>query len=378
MSKLHGLKRWLPNCTVPAACKGRSGPWHRPQLAMERGFALLLGLALVVGTANGAELPKAPFGAERGPGGQITLDVLTFNTFLLPVLPDSQDIRAPLMADHLKGYDVVLLQEAYSNRHREMVLDGLADDYPYQSEVLGRDRWLAQDGGVVILSKWPIEDQGERLFGPLCQSRDCWADKGVLYARINKLGRRFHVFATHLQSRSAGRAIRQQQMAIIRDFIDDLDLPEDEPVLIGGDLNTDRFTDEATGAFTRMLGILGAVLPGPPRSLSPAGRHTAGLWPVAQLTPAEASIGVARSLVDSLPTTREAVLPFVLAKNREQIDPCCMNRIVSLAALGFVEEGINVERQCEHLQPSVLSSRPCFLRAVPIEFQAVAIRVAQV
>ena len=41
MSTLHGLRRWLPNCTVPAACKGRSGPWHRPQLAMERGFALL-------------------------------------------------------------------------------------------------------------------------------------------------------------------------------------------------------------------------------------------------------------------------------------------------------------------------------------------------
>ena len=246
MSMLRGLRRRLPDC-------------------MERGFALLLGLALVAGTANGAELPKAPLGAERGPGGQITFDVLTFNTFLLPVLPDSQDVRAPLMAGHLKGYDVVLLQEAYSDRHRAMVLDGLADDYPYQSEVLGRDRWLAQDGGVVILSKWPIEDQGERLFGPLCQSGDCWADKGVLYARINKLGRRFHVFATHLQSRSAGRAIRQQQMAIIRDIIDDLDLPEDEPVLIGGDLNTDRFTDEATGAFTRMRGILEAVLPGPPR-----------------------------------------------------------------------------------------------------------------
>ena len=265
MSMLHGLRRWLPDCAAPAAGQGGARPRHRPQRALERGFALLLGIALVAGTANGAELPKAPSGAERGPGGQITFDVLTFNTFLLPVLRDSQDVRAPLMAGHLKGYDVVLLQEAYSDRHREMVLDGLADDYPYQSKVLGRDRWLAQDGGVVILSRWPIEDQRERLFGPLCQSRDCWADKGVLYARINKLGRRFHVFATHLQSRSDGRAIRQQQMAIIRDMIDGLDLPEDEPVLIGGDLNTDRFTDGATGAFTRMMGILEAVLPGPPR-----------------------------------------------------------------------------------------------------------------
>jgi endonuclease/exonuclease/phosphatase family metal-dependent hydrolase len=195
---------------------------------------------------------------------ELTLDVLTYNVFLLPVLPDSQSVRAPLMADELKGFDVVLLQEAYSDRHRAMVLRGLADEYPHRSQVLGRDRWLKQDGGVVILSRWPIETERELLFGQLCEGRDCWADKGALYARINKGGRRLHVFATHLQSGADARSTRERQMAAIRALIDELALPADEPVLIGGDLNTDRFGDAASGAFTRMLAILRAAQPDPP------------------------------------------------------------------------------------------------------------------
>jgi endonuclease/exonuclease/phosphatase family metal-dependent hydrolase len=206
----------------------------------------------------------APGQPRAEPARELTLDVLTYNVFLLPVIPDSQSLRAPLMADELKGFDVVLLQEAYSDRHRDMVLRGLADDYPYRSQVLGRDRWLKQDGGVVILSRWPIETERELLFGSLCEGRDCWADKGALYARINKEGRRIHVFATHLQSGSDARPTRERQMAGIRALIDELALPEAEPVLIGGDLNTDRFSDRATGAFTRMLAILGAVQPDPP------------------------------------------------------------------------------------------------------------------
>jgi endonuclease/exonuclease/phosphatase family metal-dependent hydrolase len=180
------------------------------------------------------------------------------------VLPDSQGVRAPLMAEQLGGFDVVLLQEAHSNRHRDMVLRGLADDYPYRSQVLGRDRWLKQDGGVVILSRWPIEAERERLFGRLCEGRDCWADKGVLYARINKEGRRFHAFATHLQSGADALTTRERQMATIRALIDELALPADEPVLIGGDLNTDRFSNLASGAFTRMMRILRAAQPDPP------------------------------------------------------------------------------------------------------------------
>jgi endonuclease/exonuclease/phosphatase family metal-dependent hydrolase len=234
---------------------GRLLPPYAPAAAFEP-RSLRVCLPVLLGLAPGL------LAAEPAP--ELTLDVVTYNVFLLPVLPQSQGLRAPLMADELKGFDVVLLQEAHSNRHRGMVLRDLADEYPHRSRVLGRDRWLKQDGGVVILSRWPIEAERQLLFGPLCEGRDCWADKGVLYARINKEGRRFHVFATHLQSGANALSTRERQMTAIRELLDELALPEDEPVLIGGDLNTDRFSDRATGTFTRMMGILRTAQPDPP------------------------------------------------------------------------------------------------------------------
>ena len=192
------------------------------------------------------------------------LDVLTFNVLLRPFLPEGQDRRAPLIPGQLGGYDVVLLQEAFSDYHRDIVLRGLRQEYPYQSNVLGRDRGLKQDGGVVIASRWPIEVQDQALFGGLCRGNDCLADKGVLYARINKSGLRVHLFATHLQSGAGRDVTRERQILRMRRWIDAMRLPPTEPVLIGGDLNVDLLADDKTGAFTKMMEILNAVRPNMP------------------------------------------------------------------------------------------------------------------
>lgn len=205
----------------------------------------------------------------------VTLDILTYNTYLRPFVPEGQDRRAPLMARELRGYDVLLLQEVFSDWHRKLLLDDLAADYPHRTRVVGRDRGFRQDGGIVILSKWPIERETQRGFGALCAASDCLADKGVLYARIRKQALTFHVFATHLQSGTDQSAMRSRQIAVVRDLIDELALPTDEPVLIGGDLNTDRFTDQRDGAFTAMTRVLNAVHPEPP----PGGAHEPTLDP---------------------------------------------------------------------------------------------------
>lgn len=192
-----------------------------------------------------------------------SLDVLTYNVLLPPFLPDGQDVRTPLFADQLGGYDVLMLQEVFSDYHRKRLLRDLAAAYPHQSRILGRDRWLAQDGGVVIVSKWPIELQFQKLFGALCAGKDCMADKGVLYARVNKQGRRVHLFATHLQSGDENAEIRSLQIAAVKQLIDAMDLPGDEPVLIGGDFNVDRFEDQRDGAFSAMTRRLDAEHPAP-------------------------------------------------------------------------------------------------------------------
>ncbi|MFU8889143.1 MAG: sphingomyelin phosphodiesterase [Trueperaceae bacterium] len=193
------------------------------------------------------------------------LDVLTFNAALLPELAAStrQSERAARMAPHLVGYDVLVLQELFINRHREALLAELADAYPYRTALVGadgaRDLPWRQDGGTVILSRWPIEREAQMLFEDVCSGSDCLADKGVAYAAIRKGTRVYHVFATHAQS-VYGRdppAVRAAQFALLRAFVDAQAIPVDEPVIVAGDLNVDAHTPE----LDAMLGALRAVWP---------------------------------------------------------------------------------------------------------------------
>lgn len=225
------------------------------------------GQLLLLLTAIAVLLPASDSAARP-----LELDVLTFNAYLRPsVMAEGQDQRTPLMAEQLAGRDILLLQEVFSDRHRRQLLDDLATAYPYRTRVLGRDRGFAQDGGVMILSRWPIEAEFQRPFGRLCAGKDCLADKGVLYARIDKAGQRVHVLATHLQSGRDKHALRMAQLRVIRELMGAMAIPSDEPVLLGGDLNVDRLVPGAPAAggyHGAMLSALAAAEPAPE-----GGRH---------------------------------------------------------------------------------------------------------
>lgn len=198
--------------------------------------------------------------------GPLTLDVLTFNTALLPegIADTDQRKRAARMAPHLVGYDVVVLQELFVNRWRAAILDALTDAYPYRSELVGEDGagglpWI-QDGGVVILSRWPIERQAAMTYGTMCSGSDCLADKGVAYVAVRVGDGLVHVFGTHAQSAYGGRVaadVRARQFALLRVFVAEQRIPADEPVVLAGDLNVDAYTDERA----RMLTVLDATWP---------------------------------------------------------------------------------------------------------------------
>ena len=105
----------------------------------------------------------------------------------------------------------------------------------------------------------------------MCVDNDCLADKGVMYAKINKLGKNYHVFGTHTQSQSGkGNAdIRNNQFNIIRRFINEQNIPKNEPVFIMGDLNVDKLGQPEL--YQTMLQLLNATHPaiqGHPHSTS--------------------------------------------------------------------------------------------------------------
>ncbi|BDD07771.1 sphingomyelinase C 2 [Fulvitalea axinellae] len=199
------------------------------------------------------------------------ISVLSHNLFLLPVdgyWNNYERVERMAEADYLKGYDVVVFQEVIHNGPVDRLLEKLKKEYPYQTPVMGRGKsgWDAtlgayssvtfEDGGVVILSKWPIEVKKQYVYKEAVEY-DYMANKGFAYAQVNKKGERYHIIGTHMQATHTGgwekyAPVRAAQLKEMRSFMDGL--PKDEMVLMAGDFNVIRESAE----YPAMLDILGA------------------------------------------------------------------------------------------------------------------------
>jgi 5-hydroxyisourate hydrolase-like protein (transthyretin family)/endonuclease/exonuclease/phosphatase family metal-dependent hydrolase len=204
-----------------------------------------------------------------------SLNVLAYNIYMRPehVFNDGQSTRVPLIAHQIVSvrdfYDVIVFGEAFDDSIRKDLIKRLG--YPYKTRTVGTEHGIYQDGGVVILSHWPIENgQGEqRLFKDICSSDegdDCKADKGIIYARINKKGFKYHVFGTHTDAGNSSKDVstRKKQFQIIRKFIDDKirsnEIKQNELVIIAGDLNVDKYHANSA-EYNDMLRELNAIHP---------------------------------------------------------------------------------------------------------------------
>lgn len=182
--------------------------------------------------------------AERGLNNSI--NILTYNVWALNplgisgIVSRSANERLKQIKDKVKGYDAIVFQELFDNSERSIFLNALKSEYPYQTRVVDR-AGSPEDGGVLIVSYWPIEKEVQMTFDQ-CAGSDCLASKGVIYAKINKGGNPYHIFGTHPQAWSTkeGRAVRAQQFEQMRAFIDAQYINGAEPVVIAGDLNVDK------------------------------------------------------------------------------------------------------------------------------------------
>ncbi|WP_354638682.1 sphingomyelin phosphodiesterase [Kitasatospora camelliae] len=198
---------------------------------------------------------------EGAPVTVAPLNVLTYNVFLMSknLYPNwGQDHRAQAIADadFFQGHDVVVLQEAFDNAASDALVARASDEYPYHTPVVGRSTsgWDAtsgsyssttpEDGGVTLLSKWPILRKEQYVFKDACGA-DWWSNKGFVYAVLDVNGVRTHVVGTHLQSTDSGcssgqpATVRAAQLTAMKTFLDGKRIPASEPVLVAGDLNVD-------------------------------------------------------------------------------------------------------------------------------------------
>ena len=222
---------------------------------------------------------------------EITLKVLTYNVFMrdlgadflglkatiadivadigrtLGVTDANVDIefvnnkRAELIGNLIAAgdYDVVVFQEAFADGPRKKLRELLArGGFKHSSSVVGDDSLFGSDGGIFIMSKWPLWDSGQIIYRS-ATGDDKRAQKGVLWALIDKEGFFFNLFATHAQ---AGASVseashRSGQFLEFRRWMDHVGLFW-LPALLAGDLNVDY---AAAAEREIMLRTLQAAVP---------------------------------------------------------------------------------------------------------------------
>ncbi|MGR5499276.1 sphingomyelin phosphodiesterase [Vibrio sp. DNB22_10_4] len=187
------------------------------------------------------------------------LKLMTYNIWALPAIASHIGDRYELLPNYVKGYDVLALQEVFASG-RDAFLRELAKEYPYQTKMLDKEGINIYDGGVIIVSRYPIVNEAQYVF-PDCSGTDCFADKGVNYAEIIKGGEAYHVFATHTASfdTDTARAFRQKQFQQIKALAHSLQIPAHETVVYSGDFNVNKlkFPED----YQQMITNLSAIEP---------------------------------------------------------------------------------------------------------------------
>lgn len=207
------------------------------------------------------------------------LRIASYNTMLLSLnlFPNyGQTARANLISGYgfFDFQDVVVLQEVFDSKSYDFLLGNFSKKFPFHTPVIGKTKsgwdstqgaWSSlkpENGGVIIISKWPIVEKIQHIYNESCGS-DSLSLKGFAYAKIDFNGTYYHIIGTHLQSEdeyckiigfdSKGVKTRKLQLEEINNFIKNKNIPKNEFVIIAGDMNIDK---QNKFEYKRMLEIL--------------------------------------------------------------------------------------------------------------------------
>lgn len=163
--------------------------------------------------------------------------------------------------DPLARVDFVAVQESLVQTQHDALSDAFrAAGFAYATRQINgslRDLKIVP-GGVVLFSRVPIVAQQSCVFEGQCAREDCLASKGAVYAQLNKAGRVYHVFATHMQAWESfeSRAVRRGQTHELARFVQAQRIPAGDPVVLLGDFNVDLYSERVQlASMEAMLGF---------------------------------------------------------------------------------------------------------------------------
>ena len=190
------------------------------------------------------------------------LSLLLYNAQLRPRLlfATGQSDRVQQLFPLTEGYDILVVAEAFDDH----ALNKLKSLYPtgHFSAPLGQNEGLSQDSGLSILSQWPIvlKSQYQKKFDGNCTGSSCFNYQGIITVGIQKdQGPVYHVITAQLQAGNSSKAqsIRQDQYEQVREFIDVMEIPENEPAIFAVSLPISPQTHAAE--YEEMIETIGLI-----------------------------------------------------------------------------------------------------------------------
>jgi endonuclease/exonuclease/phosphatase family metal-dependent hydrolase len=179
-----------------------------------------------------------------------SLKIISWNIWMLPrfILRTSQSQRAYEIVKVLKHEeaDIIVFQEAFDAKAREIIRKGLLSEFPFESGNPPKNIAWKTNSGLWILSKLPF-NVIKHLYFEVGQGPDWFACKGAMLIQSEKNGFAFQLIGTHLQSDFAGihsHKTRRIQCEQIRKELIEPFSEQGMPQFLAGDFNTIRHESE--------------------------------------------------------------------------------------------------------------------------------------
>ncbi|MDD4968045.1 MAG: sphingomyelin phosphodiesterase [Paludibacter sp.] len=171
-----------------------------------------------------------------------SLKILSWNIYMLPYLSlfNHNAGRARAIADRLEHseYNIIVFQEAFSSKCRNILARQLAREFPFQYGPANKNHWpFISSSGLWVVSKFPLVQIDSITFSN-SKGLDMLARKGAVLFQGDFLGAKFQLLTTHLQAYNS-QHIREKQCTEIKEHLLNRYFNPDIPQLICGDFNID-------------------------------------------------------------------------------------------------------------------------------------------
>jgi len=208
--------------------------------------------------ANNETMGQTPQPTGDAHVNATSLKILSWNIYMLPYISlfNHNADRAEVIADKLEhsDYQIIVFQEAFSRKCRNLLAKRLAREYPYQYGPANKCFMpFRTSSGLWVISKTPLKQLGRIAFS-ISRGFDMIARKGAVLFQGEYQGATFQLLATHLQADNSNR-IRGKQCKEIREHLLNEYYNPNIPQLICGDFNIEM--DDKVN-YQSMLHTLGS------------------------------------------------------------------------------------------------------------------------